>query len=214
MRRIAISIALLLSLTFICEEIEARPKKGFHTGPYLTFEIGAIGADFDRDHVTNERVGNDLEPAFGFLFGWNVTDSIAAEIQGLYATSHKSGKREHLASAGTYCKWTFITDALTDFKSLRILPFAKGGMMVRAASLPGGPSSPVGVISTLGWGPSAGVGVAFMWHKYFYFGVDVQGDFLFFDDQRQTVAGTPNTLVYKGGFYPSASALAIIGVHY
>jgi hypothetical protein len=214
MRRLATTIGLVIALAMISQIAEARPKKGFHTGPYLTFEIGAIGSDFDRDQVTNERVGNDIEPAFGFLFGWNVTDAISAELQGLYATSRTSGKREHLASAGAYCKWTFITDALTDFKSLRILPFAKGGMMVRAASLPGGPSSPVNVMSTIGFGPSAGVGVAFLWHKYFYFGVDIQGDFLLFDDQHQTVNGVPNTLVYKGGFYPSVSTLAIIGVHY
>ena len=214
MRILVISLALLLIMAFICPDVSARPKKGFHTGPYLTFEVGAIGADFDRDQVTNERIGNDIEPAFGFLFGWNVTDAISAELQGLYATSRTAGKREHIASAGVYCKWTFITDTLTNFKTFRILPFVKGGMMVRAASLPGGPSSPVSVMSTIGWGPSAGAGVAFMWHKYFYFGVDVQGDFILFDDLHQTVNGTPNTLVYKGGFYPSASALAIIGVHY
>ena len=214
MRRLILAAAVFLIIIQLPCRVSARPPKGFHTGPYLTALVGVMQADFDRDQVTGRKAGWDFEPTFGILFGWNISDRFSAELQGLYATNENSGRREHIAGAGVFGKWTIVTDTLTDFKSLRILPFLKMGMSTRFAKLPGSPDADDDSMSTVGWGPSAGAGMAFLWHKYFYFGVDLQGDFLLFEDKRQTVGGTPGVLVYKGGLHPSFMALAILGVHY
>ena len=214
MRRLAAAITAFLIITLAPWPVQARPPKGFHTGPYLTALFGVMQADFDRDQVTGQRVGRDFEPTFGFLFGWNITDQFSAELQGLYATNENAGRREHIAGAGVFGKWTIVTDALTDFESLRILPFLKMGMSARFVALPGNPNADDTSMSTIGWGPSVSGGMAFLWHKYFYFGLDLQGDLLLFDDKRQTVGGVPGTLVYKGGLHPSFTAMAILGVHY
>ncbi len=44
--------------------------------------------------------------------------------------------------------------------------------------------------------------------------IDQVEDLRFFEDKRQTVNGIPDTLVYKGGFYPLFNAMAFVGVNY
>lgn len=214
MRRIPSTALVVIWLIAAAHTALAQPKKGFHTGPYLALEVGILQADFDRDQAADEKVGRDFEPLFGFLFGWNFSDGLSAELQGLYATNINAGRREHIASANIYGKYTLVADTLTNFKNLSILPFAKAGMSIKAAILPGNRASDDSSVPSMGWGPTVGAGVAFLLYKYFYFGLDIQGDMLIFDDIRQTVGGTPNTLVYKGGFYPSFGAMAVVGVHY
>lgn len=199
---------------FLVSTAAARPKKGFHTGPYLALEGGVTQVDFDYDEVDGRRVGNDFEPTAGFIFGWNVRDDLSAEMQLRYATNTNAGRREHIASANVYARWTMIFDVLTDFKDLRVLPFLKGGAATRISGLPGNPGSSDGTVGSFGIGPSAGGGIAFLAFKYFYFGFDLHEDILFFDDINQTVNGVPGVLVYKGGFHPSFNAMAILGVHY
>lgn len=211
-RRIAILTTVVLLA--LAPTASARPQKGFHTGPYLALEIGIMQEDFDRDQVTGIDVGRDFEPSFGFLFGWNIWDFFSGELQGRYSTNINSGRREHIASANTYARYTFIVDALTDFPTLRILPFVKGGAAVRVSALPGTPTAGGGTKARVGAGPSVGAGVSFSWKRYFYFGIDCQEDLLFFDGIDQTVNGVPGTTVYKGGFHPSFSAMGMVGVHY
>lgn len=194
--------------------LHARPKKGFHTGPYLTLEFGVMQADFDKNAASNINNGRDFEPTIGFLFGWNTWDFFSAEIQGRYTTNKNFDRREHIAAVGLCGKWTFIFDALTDFKDLRILPFAKAGISSRISALPGDPNSGNSTVASWGLGPSVGAGLAFMLYKYFYFGIDLQEDLLFFNSINQTVNGVPNTRVYDGGFHPSFGAMLILGVHY
>lgn len=193
---------------------DARPTEGFNTGPYLAIEVGLMQADFDADQASGQKVGRDFEPTFGFIFGWNIFDYFSAELQGRYATNRNNNRRIHIAHANVYAKWFFVTDALTDFPTFRMLPFLKGGMGVRASVLPGNVGSDDTSVTRLGWGPTVGAGISFIWKKYFYFGVDVQEDLFLYDETRQTVNGAPNTLVYKGGFHPSFGAMAILGVHY
>lgn len=192
----------------------AKLRKGFHTGPYLALEGGVMQNSFDRNEADGINYGRDFDPVFGFLFGWNVYDWLSAELQGRYATSAASGRREHFAGGALYAKYTFIADWLNNFETLRILPFVKAGLSARISSLPGATGSAHGTVTNWGLGPSPGAGIAFIWKKYFYFGVDIQEELLFFDEIRQTVNGVPNTLVYKGGFHPSFGAMAILGVHY
>lgn len=207
-----LSLSIVLSL--IASTADARPAKGFLKGPYLTVELGTLQMDNDTDQVSGEKIGRDFEPTFGFIFGWNLSDNFSPELQGRYATNLKSGRRLHVAQANISGKYTFIIDELVDFPSLRILPFLKAGMALRISVLPGNRNSTKDTVYQTAWGPSPGGGLAFLWKKYFMFGIDLQGDMLIFDDIRQTVNGTGNTLVYKGGFHPSFSAMAIIGVHY
>lgn len=215
MRRIP-ATALLIALTLAAAPSWAHPAKGFHTGPYLVLEGGAMQSDFDTDQVTGIRQGNDWEPVVGFVFGWNIYDSFSAELQGMYTTDGNGGRRIHIAAANVYAKYFLVTDALTDFPTFRILPFAKVGMGFRGTVLPSTPSSanPTDSITQIGIGPSVGGGLAFLWKKYFYFGIDAQADLYLYDDIDQTVGGVPGTRVYNGGFHPSFTGMAFVGVHY
>lgn len=209
------SIVIAVLLFAACPlSLDARPKKGFHSGPYLTFEAGVIQADFDRDEATGLKNGDDFEPSFGFLFGWNVYDWLSAEIQGRYATNINSGRREHIGGGAVFAKYTFIADSLTDFEGLRILPFAKFGVSALIGAFPGTAGASDGIAAHYGIGASPGAGIAFQWKKYLYFGVDLQEDLLTWNESEQTVNGVPGVVVYKGGFKPNFSAMAILGVHY
>lgn len=212
--RNAIAIFALFVILVPASHCLAQPRKGFHTGPYLALEGGVMQTDFDRDEVTGTEYGRDFDPAIGLLFGWNVYDWLSAELQGRYATSAAAGNREHFASGALFAKYTFILDALTGFDTFRALPFVKCGIVGKVSALPGNPGSSHGTVTSWGMGPSPGIGIAFIWQKYFYFGIDLQEDLLFFNEIDQTVNGVPNTLVYKGGFHPSFGAMAILGVHY
>lgn len=214
MRKFSIALVAVTLVIAAALSVEARPKKGFHSGPYLAFETGALQADFDKDEVTGQQCGSDFEPVFGFLFGWNVYDWLSTEIQGRYATNISGGRKENIGAGAVYVKYTFIADALTDFESLRILPFVKFGVSALIGALPGTPGASDGIAVHYGIGPSPGAGIAFQWKKYFYFGIDLQEDLLTWNEAEQTVGGVPGVVVYKGGFKPSFSAMAILGVHY
>jgi len=212
MRRI--QVILILVLTFATTAAEARPQKGFNVGPYLAIEAGMAQTEFDTDQVTGTEVAGEFEPAFGFIFGWNIYDWFSTELQGLYSTDRNSGKRVHYASAIVTTKYFLILDALTDFPTFRVLPFAKAGAGLRASVLPNTPAAGTNKLTSLGYGPSVGGGIAFIWKKYFYFGIDVQEDLFYYDSIRQTVGGVPNVTVYKGGFHPQFQGTGFIGVHY
>jgi len=156
MKMFVAAFLMIVMLIFCASSHAEKPKKGFLHGPYLTLEMGAIQMDYDTDQVSGEKIGRDFEPAFGFLFGWNLNDNFSPEIQGKYATNFKSGRRLHVASANVYAKYTFIIDPLVDFKTLRILPFLKAGMAFRVAVLPGNRNATKNTITQMGWGPSPG----------------------------------------------------------
>lgn len=212
--RIIISAIIIILVVTLGASAHARPLKGFHTGPYLAFELGALQADFDHDESANADIGRPYEMSFGFLFGWNIKDSFSAELAGLYATSQNNGAREHLAGANMYGKYTFILNGLTDFKTFKVLPYVKGGVGTLIAALPGTAGSSKKYVTQFGIGPSVAGGCAFMLYKYFYFGFDVRGDFFAFDEIDQTVNGVPDTLVYKGGLKPIFGTKIFLGVHY
>lgn len=216
-KRLPTILLLFISITWTLPAW-AKPLKGFNEGPYLCLEGGVVQADFDRDEQTGTKIGHDFEGAVGLVFGWNIWDWFSAELEGRYGTNTTSGRREHLVGANVNGRYFFILDALTDFQSLRIIPTLKGGFSFRVVSLPGNPNSTDTAVTTFGWGPSVGGGISFLVKKYLFFGLDVQEDLLFFDDTRQNLtvngAAAPNTLIYKGGFYPQFSAMAFIGVHY
>jgi hypothetical protein len=210
---IAIAVcALLLALATAASA--GQMTKGSLKGPYLDLQFGLTQATFDTDQTTGVKQGENYEPTFGFIFGWNLVDWFSAEINGRYATTRTDNGREHIAGANLFAKFTWISDWLTDFPTFRVLPYAKAGIGTHIAILPGALGGGDSKITSFGYGPSAGGGIAFIWKKYFHFGVDAQCDMLFFDDGTQTVNGVPGTVVYKGGFYPSLVAMGFLGVHY
>jgi hypothetical protein len=217
MKRCFIILCVIIVMV-LASSTEAKPRRGFNTGPYLAIEVGAGQNDFDTNQRTGERVGTDFEPTVGFLFGWNIYDWISAEISGRYATSKVADKREQIAGANLNTKFFLITDALTDFPTLRILPFVKAGVAFKVVALPGDTSAVKDdVLTSFAYGPSVGGGIMFLWKKYVYLGFNVQGDFLFFEDKYQDInnGGTStNTLIYKGGFIPQVVTTAILGVHF
>lgn len=216
MRRLLVILGV--SLTFFSMNATARPLKGFYEGPYLALSAGAIQAENDKDDQAQTNVGRAIEPAGGLIFGWNVWDVFALELKGEYATNDNGGRREHLLNIALQPKYTFLIDRLVDFPTLRILPFLSMGGASRFAVLPGNILSSDQKVTSVGIGPTAGGGIAFLWKKYFFFGVDVREDFLFYDDVRQTLdlAAPPATdqIIYRGGFHPSFAAIVFVGVHY
>lgn len=214
------SIVILLALITLVatSAAHAKPPKGFHTGPYLALEGGISYADFDVNQRTNEKVGTIVDPNVGFIFGWNVYDWLAAEMSGRYSTSEKRGRREHIANANLTTKAFLITNALTNFKTLRILPYAKAGLAMIFADLPEDEIvSATDTRFTYGFGPTVGVGVMFLFKKYVYLGINAQTDLLFLQDIRSSITSggtTTSTLIYKGGFQPQFYSSFIAGVHF
>jgi opacity protein-like surface antigen len=213
-----VSIVLALVICAAASAAHARPQKGFHTGPYLALEGGISYADFDVNQRTNERVGTVVEPNVGFIFGWNVYDWLAAEMSGRYSTSEKRGHREHIANANLTTKAFLITNALTNFKTLRILPYAKAGLAMIFADLPEDETvSATNTRFTYGFGPTVGAGVMFLFKKYVYLGINAQSDLLFLQDTRSSITSggtTTSTLIYKGSFQPQFYTSFVAGVHF
>lgn len=217
MRRL-IQIIFFSATIIVALPCSAKPLKGFNTGPYLYLEGGIVQSDFDIDQQSGEQVGEKFEPSMGLTFGWNIWDCFSAELEGRYATDRTENKREHLVAANAYGKYFLILDALTDFKSLRIMPTFKGGISFHVASMPGNPNSTDTAVTTFGVGPSFGAGFSFLIAEYLFFGFDVKEDLLFLTDAHQdlTVGGAavPHALIYKGGFHPQFTAMGFIGVHF
>jgi len=212
------AIALALIICAMSSAAFARPPKGFHTGPYLALEGGISYSNFDKNQRTGQKAGAAIDPTIGFIFGWNVYDWLSAEMSGRYSTSEKNSRREHIANANLVAKAFLITNALTDFKSLRILPYAKAGLGMIFADLPEDDIvSTTSTRFTYGFGPTVGAGVMFLFAKYVYLGINVQGDMLFMQDIRSNVTSggtTTNTLIYKGGFQPQLFTSGVAGVHF
>ena len=211
-------ISLFIVLFLLSATANAKPLEGFHAGPYLTVEIGLVQSSADDDQQANSKVGANFERSFGVLFGWNLNDYFATEIKGRYSTNQNQGRRQHLVNANLGGRYSFIFDKLTDFKSLRILPYVSSGIALRIASLPGNIQSSNSAITALAVGPYVGTGVTFMWKKYLYFGANLSGDLLFQESVRQDLdlasPALSNQLIYNGGFQPAFSTGFILGVHY
>ena len=207
-----------LFLLLISMPLQAAPYQGFHEGPYILLEFGALQADFDYNLAAAEKVGRDLEPNIGLLFGWDLTDNWGALFQSQYSTNKNRGRREHITNNLLAVRYSFIVDALTPSTNFSAIPYVLSGFGFRISALPGDQNSSDSVIPSFGFGPSVGGGLAFMVKKYLYLGFQVQGDLLFYDELRQNFdRANPllaNQKVYNGGFQPSFATHFMIGVHY
>lgn len=206
-----------ITITLICCAVsilaEARPPKGFHSGPYLQVMVGAVDSSFDTNLVNNTRASRDQELAFGFLFGWHVSDNWGAFMDARYATDLNGGVRQHMVNGNVGATYTLILDALTDFRSLRILPFIGGDVALRVDALPVDPAMGFGLADRLAVGPGVMGGVNFLFRRYVYIGILAQEDFLHFFSATQDIAGV-STTVYRSGWHPQWSASLNAGFHF
>lgn len=208
-----VRLLIILACMGIATAVHARPQKGFHTGPYLQVVTGAVDSSFDRNLISNTRTGRDQEFAFGFLFGWHTSDHFGPFLQVRYATDLNSETRLHIINSNVGATYTLILDALTDFKSLRILPFVGGEFLFRIDALPVDPSTGSNLVNRYAVGPGVMGGVNFLFKRYVYIGAMFQEDFAHFYSKSQAVAGTP-TPVYGSGWHPQWSASLNTGFHF
>lgn len=191
----------------------ARPPKRFHEGPYLQFLVGAMQNAHDSNVRTGQSVGKSVEPSFGFLFGWNITDPSAVEITGRYGTSKTFGATQHTVRLNINYRWNWIADRLTDFRSLRVLPFVQGGPVFHISVLPGDPAGAEHSVAQWGGGISAGGGFSLLLRQYIYCTVAGAADIVRRTTVSQLITGTSLT-TYAGGWSVEWGTHAGIGVHF
>ncbi len=207
-----IGALVILSVTWALP-LHARPIKGFHTGPYLQVVSGAVDASFDRNLVSNTRTGRDAEFDIGFMFGWHTTDNLGPFLEVRYSTDANGGNRLHMVNGNIGATYTLILDALTHFKTLRILPYAGGDVMLHIDSLPSDPSAGTNTVSRYAIGPGVVGGVNFLFKRYVYIGAMFQEDFPHFFERSQNIGGV-STPVYSGGWHPQWGASLNTGFHF
>lgn len=194
--------------------LAAKPVREFHTGPYLQFIAGARDASYDTDRVANIAYGRDIEPSYGFAFGWNLNDPIAIELRGLYSSSGVDNGQEHLMTLHVDSRWHLLLDTLTDFRSLRILPFVGAGPVAQMNVLPGTAGATETRVLQWGVGLSGSAGISALFHHdIVYCTVVGHVDYLRRLTAHQTVGGAQTT-VYRGEWNPDWSATASLGVHF
>lgn len=195
----------MLFILFVATPAQARPPKGFHTGPYLQLLLGAVDSTFDRNLVSNTTTGRDEELALGFMFGWHTSDHWGPFIEARYSTDNNGGNRIHMVNGNVGATYTLILDALTRFQSLRILPYIGGDLLFRIDALPADPTIGNNLINRYGVGPGIVGGINFLFKRYVYIGIMGQEDFPYFS------ASTP---AYGSGWHPQWSASLNAGFHF
>lgn len=205
--------SLVLLLFLISSALHARPSKGFHTGPYLQLLFGAADSSFDHNLASNTPTARDQEPVFGFLFGWHVSDFFGPFLEVRYSTDDNGGNRLHIVNGNIGATTTLVLDALTNFKSLRILPYVGGDMLFRIDALPSDPAAGGNAVDRYAIGPGVLGGVNFLFRRYVYIGVMGQYDFPYFFARSQTIGGV-STPVYGGGWHPQWGATVNLGFHF
>lgn len=206
-------VIIIMVCAMLAASAHARPQKGFHTGPYLQVITGAIDASFDRNLATNTPTGRDQEFAFGFLFGWRTSDHFGPFLEVRYATDANNGNRLHIINGNIGASYTLILDALTRFKSLRILPYVGGDLLFRIDALPTDPGASSNLVNRYAIGPGVVGGVNFLFRRYVYIGAMFQEDFAHFYSKSRATGGV-TTATYDGGWHPQWSASLTTGFHF
>ena len=174
---------------------------------------GAMEFDWDKNETTGIEEGSPWGLMLGLVFGWNVYDWLAPEVLFRFSTDKNDGRREYMAGANLGFVFTWLADPLLDFENWRILPFIKPGVGLQAAVLPGAANSTQNRLTSFGIGPSIGGGVRFLFKKYFYFGLEVQEEFLHQRSVYQAVNGA-RTRIYQRGWVGQFETYLTAGVHF
>lgn len=214
MRHFHLHIGILVAITFgLTLPAHARPPKGFHSGPYLQVLAGATNASFDRNLVTNTATGRNQEFAVGFLFGWHTSDSLGPFMEVRYSTDKNGGNRTHMVNGNLGLTYTLVLDALTNFKSLRILPYVGGDAALHVDALPSAPGASNSIVDRYGVGPGVVAGVNFLFKRYIYIGAMFQEDIPYFFQRNEVVSGV-STPVYAGGWHAQWGTSLNAGFHF
>lgn len=208
-----IRLPIIMACMVFATAIHARPQKGFHSGPYLQVVTGAVDASFDKNLVSNMQTGRNEELTFGFLFGWHTSDHFGPFLEVRYSTDLNNERRLHIVNANIGATYTIILDALTNFKSLRILPFIGGDFLFRIDALPTDPAVGSDLINRYAIGPGVVGGINFLFKRYVYLGAMFQEDFAHFYSKSQNIGGIPTT-VYGSGWHSQWSASLNTGFHF
>lgn len=204
-------LLLFFLVFFISTSAFAKPVEGTFTGPYLRLSAGILQFDHDKDQISQVSHGEDFEAAFGFQFGWNILDELAVELNCRYATNLTTGHTEHIVDPALNAK--YIPFQFEIAKDKYLLPFATAGIDFRFAVLPSNPTANASGVNEFGYGPTVGLGVDFLFFKYFFFGLFAKYDLLFYNEATQNINNV-SRVVYNGGFQPSFGAGLNLGVHY
>lgn len=192
---------------------EATPLEGFLEGPYLQFMVGARNAAFDRNLATGSNIGREIEPLYGFTFGWNLTDPWAFELLGYYSSSGTSSTQQHLMSLRAGMRWNWITRALTNFRSFRILPFVAASPIAQLNISPGATATS-GRATQWGGGIGGGGGVSLLFfHDHVFLTLREHTDLVYRRGVSENVGGV-ETAVYGSGWGVDWSSMAELGVHF
>lgn len=210
----ALCILLFAFYTLPASLAPARPIEGFHEGPYLQFVTGMRDASFDTEQASNTAHAHDQEALFGFIFGWNLTDPWAVELSGHYSSPGLVTNQEHLINVRLGTKWSWVTDALTKFRSVRILPYLSAAGLVQINVLPTDASASTPRILQWGIGPSLGAGIsALFFHDAVYCSIGGLGDLAWRPQRNQEIGGV-TTMAYRAALDLEWSAIAAFGVHF
>ncbi len=216
MTRILARTLLFFLLTMTIPSIAvARAPRGFNQGPYLQFIGGAMNIGFDNNAYRHESFGHEFEGCYGFNFGWFVYDHLAPEIEVRYSTNKSHGSREHILNLNLNVKYSLITDTLTneDINKLPVIPYIAGGAAIQLSNIPGDPDSNDPAMNIVAPGLGASGGIDFLYFKYAYFGIQVQGDFIHVPEESQMINGSMQKVI-SGGWDPQVSFLGKAGVHF
>ncbi|MBI2343405.1 MAG: hypothetical protein HYV02_03575 [Deltaproteobacteria bacterium] len=213
-RPIGVACSVALLLLPITATAWARPPEGFHEGPYLQLVTGARNADFDTNTADGIDNARDIEPLFGFNFGWNLTDPLAFELSGHYSTSGTANIQQHLVMARVGTRWNFVTNALTHFSSVRILPYVTMGGVLHFNILPAASGSSKTRVEQWGGGMDAGGGVSLLfYHDTLYISAEGTAGPIRRSTIRENIGGSLTT-VYRGGWAVDWGTRLAAGVHF
>lgn len=190
------------------------PDKGFYNGPYITFSGGAARINWDINQRINMQEGRSIQPFFHLGFGWNILDWFAPELNIRFGTDKNGGRREYFAGANLGFNFILLAKPLLNFESLRILPFLKPGFVFQGASLPGDTTANDNRLTMLGFGGGMGGGVRFLYNEYLYFGVEMEQDWILYEDKNQLLTSGATTLIYPGGWKRQMEGIVMVGVHF
>lgn len=208
-----VRLLIIMGCVLFTTAVHSRPQKGFHTGPYVQIVTGGVDASFDKNLASASQTGRNQELAFGFLFGWHTSDNFGPFLEVRYSTDLNNESRLHIVNGNIGATYTLILDALTNFKSLRILPFVGGEFLFRIDALPSDPTLGTNLVNRYAIGPGVVGGINFLFKRYVYIGAMFQEDFAHFYSKSQTIAGVPTTL-YGSGWHPQWSASLNTGFHF
>lgn len=206
-------VICLILLFFAISSTSFAAPKGFHEGPYFMLNAGLINYTVDNNARTGKKVGRDIEPAFGFNFGWNITDAIAPELLVRYATNKNDGNREHVINTHLNVVYSFLINSLIKHEKFRVMPIVKAGLVAQLAALPGDPLSNDDKVAVWGIGPSFTLGVRAMITRYVYCGINGESNFIRLPAKYQGISGI-KAKILSGGWDLQLGLVGEFGVHF